>query len=366
MKLKHKGNFVMVRRGILKHLEDGKLTSIEFAAYLVAILKADKSNGVWQGSSIALAAALGSEVSQQTAERILAKLTKKKYLKSFRVHGQRGNKPYLINRYLITNGEGEVGVVNAADSTNWKKPALFPEGDNEGDSEADTEVDNEGDVEAYSIQPIQPIQSKQSIQVGRAIEGVEPSAHPAPQESQPQASPSLDPNQKPANWDSLTPGQRGDWVAAKRARLTSRKPTPTPVPAAPRGDKRVGELVALVQRLLDIPKADPSWEEYASQLFKSNPDITMAELEETLSWATSADSDQPEFSWRLVISGATKPMLMIAKKLPKITEAYLGWLRRQKQASRKAEKTTEVSQKPGVAESMKFFNKAKRSANVTQ
>jgi hypothetical protein len=51
--------YVQLRRGILEHLQDGRMTSDEFAAFTVMLLKADHKTGVWRGAGKALARLLG-------------------------------------------------------------------------------------------------------------------------------------------------------------------------------------------------------------------------------------------------------------------------------------------------------------------
>src|SRR6202035_2681311 len=61
-----RGGFLMLRRGILEHLEDGRLTSGQFLALIVIMLKANIRTGVWFGSGRAIACILAR--SERTAK----------------------------------------------------------------------------------------------------------------------------------------------------------------------------------------------------------------------------------------------------------------------------------------------------------
>jgi len=74
------GNFVQLRRGLLEHVETGRLSAREFAAYVLIVLLADASTGVWWGNSVALAAKFGSgDVSELAAQKTLRSLGEKGY-----------------------------------------------------------------------------------------------------------------------------------------------------------------------------------------------------------------------------------------------------------------------------------------------
>ena len=70
--------YVQLRRGILEHLQDGRMTSDEFAAFTVVLLKADHKTGVWRGAGKALARLLGW--CERKGRLVLASLAAKGYL----------------------------------------------------------------------------------------------------------------------------------------------------------------------------------------------------------------------------------------------------------------------------------------------
>lgn len=90
--------FVKMRRGIIDHIESGKLNSDESAAYMLMILKANHRTGIWRGSGLALAASF--KWSLRTAQRVLSSLISKSYISAKRARGSRGNYPIKIERYF--------------------------------------------------------------------------------------------------------------------------------------------------------------------------------------------------------------------------------------------------------------------------
>jgi hypothetical protein len=70
--------FVQLRRGIIEHLKDGRITSDEFCAYTSMILLADHKTGIWTGCSKVLAKIL--HWSRRQAQAVLKSLRDKKYI----------------------------------------------------------------------------------------------------------------------------------------------------------------------------------------------------------------------------------------------------------------------------------------------
>jgi hypothetical protein len=79
--------YVQLRRGILEHLEDGRMTSDEFAAFTVVVLKADHKTGVWRGTGKALARLL--QWCERKGRLVLVSLAAKGYLSIARARGHR-------------------------------------------------------------------------------------------------------------------------------------------------------------------------------------------------------------------------------------------------------------------------------------
>jgi hypothetical protein len=136
------GNWVAVRRGLLKHLEDEQLTPMEYAIYTVILLGADKAIGAWRGSAQKLAQQY--HFAENTAYSALQSLESKGYIKRFWKQGQKGNYWIVVNGYLITIGPYRERFVDAAGTTDHEKPALIPDG-----NEPDEDEGREDDERAY-------------------------------------------------------------------------------------------------------------------------------------------------------------------------------------------------------------------------
>lgn len=96
--------WVPVRRGILDHIYDGRLTPSEHHALLSMFLLADASTGVWRGSAPALTTVLGY-TSQRTMATAFEGLEAKGYILRDYAPGGRGNFPILIGKFEITRGD---------------------------------------------------------------------------------------------------------------------------------------------------------------------------------------------------------------------------------------------------------------------
>ena len=70
--------FLALRRGILEHLDDGRLTPLEFAAFVVILISADHRSAIWPGSGRILGELLG--LSPSYARKILGALKRKGYV----------------------------------------------------------------------------------------------------------------------------------------------------------------------------------------------------------------------------------------------------------------------------------------------
>ena len=116
------GNFVKVRRGILQHLQERRLTTHEFAVFQLLLLLADASTGVWWGDSVGVSAYL--DMGQRAAKNALHGLKEKGYVRAFQQKGSRSTYPILIDLYEITVGDLRGSLTNAEQTVDWRKPAL--------------------------------------------------------------------------------------------------------------------------------------------------------------------------------------------------------------------------------------------------
>jgi hypothetical protein len=160
------GNFVQIRRGILQHVETRRLSAREFAAYTLIVLLADSSTGVWWGNSVALAAKFGSgDVSELAAQKTLRSLGEKGYIKSLRQPGSRASYPIIVNRYKITVGKLAGGLVNAENTTDWRKPAVFPVSEEVGETVSDAVGDAVSEEVGETVTPYSRSQEVKSQEV---------------------------------------------------------------------------------------------------------------------------------------------------------------------------------------------------------
>src|SRR5262245_51606035 len=96
--------WVSVRRGIIDHLLEGKLTSNEYLALVQLILFADASTGGYNVNAPLLMYRCGYGFSHDTAGRILASLHDKGYIWYRGVRFTKKPQPYWVNRYQLTKG----------------------------------------------------------------------------------------------------------------------------------------------------------------------------------------------------------------------------------------------------------------------
>lgn len=115
--------YIPKRRGVLEHLQDGRLTLLEYAAYDAMILLADKSSGMWWGSAKALAAICGAgDLTERQARHLLESLGQKGYIRRFATAGKRGNYPILVNKFEVTFGARKGMRLNAERTSDWRNP----------------------------------------------------------------------------------------------------------------------------------------------------------------------------------------------------------------------------------------------------
>lgn len=112
--------FVKLRRGILEHYRDGKVSAYEFHIYILLILEASYETGVWHGSAEKLS--IVYRIPSRTCRDVLAKLHQKGYIRRFHSPGKHGNYPVLINKYECRDGAGNEIHLNASKSNDWRHP----------------------------------------------------------------------------------------------------------------------------------------------------------------------------------------------------------------------------------------------------
>ena len=99
MNVNHK-SFIMLRRGLMEHLEDGTMNGRELAVYVSIHYWADFKCGIaWKMSAPFLARFLHEK--ELIVKRCLKSLSDKEYIKRFNHRGQRTYYPILINNYEL-------------------------------------------------------------------------------------------------------------------------------------------------------------------------------------------------------------------------------------------------------------------------
>lgn len=108
--------YIPIRLGIGEHLLRGDMGFFDLGVYTTIHLQADFSTGIWRGSAERLLATAPRGVSLRQIQRTLKHFTGLGYLKSFRKNGERGNTPYLIDKFTVRSGARSGHRLNAAKS----------------------------------------------------------------------------------------------------------------------------------------------------------------------------------------------------------------------------------------------------------
>jgi hypothetical protein len=106
--------FVPIRRGILEHIQDGRLTPLEFTAHYLITSQADTRTGKWIGSAKCIASALC--ITERLARRVLENLSRGDYIRRFPVPGKHVCYPILVHKFHPTSGEHKGEQLDAISS----------------------------------------------------------------------------------------------------------------------------------------------------------------------------------------------------------------------------------------------------------
>ncbi len=155
------GGWYPRRRGILEHLESGKISLLDAAVHDVLCLWADHKTGVCMGSAEKIRALCPAEISYKSVQRSLAKLDRLAWIKRWMVKGRRGNYPILICKWFVRGLPKGISVhdttcdlsmtwwsTNGDRTTDWRDVQFDPVHDPafsgpRGVREVDHEVDHE-------------------------------------------------------------------------------------------------------------------------------------------------------------------------------------------------------------------------------
>ena len=129
--------FYKRRRGVLEHLESGKISLLDLAIHDYLNLKANLvvggpctvPPGICISSAAAIHATCPSQISERAVQRSLERLEKIGWIRRWNVRGKRGNYPVLVCRSSVHDLSGNEYRVNGEDTTDWRSPALVPVGE---------------------------------------------------------------------------------------------------------------------------------------------------------------------------------------------------------------------------------------------
>jgi hypothetical protein len=120
--------YVRLRRGVLDHLQQARISFSEYAIYTILLQLADSRSGCAFTNAKSLEALIDRGLKQQRIQDILLELQLKGYVKRFgQAHVGSGSYPILIHRYQITSGEKKDWFVDAFGSKEYRKPKLVKE-----------------------------------------------------------------------------------------------------------------------------------------------------------------------------------------------------------------------------------------------
>jgi hypothetical protein len=147
--------FYKRRRGILEHLEAGRISLLDLAVHDYLNLKANLvigngfsiPAGVCITSANAIHATCPSQISERAVQRSLKHLQKIGWIKTWRVRGKRGNYPVIVCRASVHDLSGNEYRVNGEGTTDWRRPVYAAVGDLSSlASEADPKLSGDREV----------------------------------------------------------------------------------------------------------------------------------------------------------------------------------------------------------------------------
>jgi hypothetical protein len=149
------GGFYKRRRGILEHLEAGRISLLDLAVHDYLNLKANLvigngfslPAGVCITSAKAIHATCPSQISERAVQRSLKHLQKIGWIKAWGIRGKRGNYPILVCRASVHDLSGNEYRVNGEETTDWRRPTFVAVGDLSSlASEADPKLSGDREV----------------------------------------------------------------------------------------------------------------------------------------------------------------------------------------------------------------------------
>ena len=136
--------YVPLRRGLLQHLQEKRITRTEFDVFIILLLWADHRTGIATTNGTGLVFLSGGQLDLRWTQVCLASLETKGYIKRpFFMQGQRGDQKIFIDKFVITDGPLKGRVLSFADTTDWESPAYVEiREDNSEDNAEDNAANN--------------------------------------------------------------------------------------------------------------------------------------------------------------------------------------------------------------------------------
>jgi hypothetical protein len=157
--------FYKRRRGILEHLESGRISLLDLAVHDYLNLKANLvigngfsiPAGVCITSARAIHATCPSQISERAIQRSMEHLRKIGWIKTWGIRGKRGNYPVLVCRGSVHDLSGNEYRVSAERTIDWRRPAYVAVGDLSSlPSEADAKLSSDREVRVESREESKP------------------------------------------------------------------------------------------------------------------------------------------------------------------------------------------------------------------
>lgn len=101
---KQTSGWVKVRRGLIDHLADGRMTPNEYLLFMMLLMMADSSTGKGTINAPVLQACYLHDWSTRSLQRALAGLEEKHYIWRLNPSGHRRAYPFWVNKYECTDG----------------------------------------------------------------------------------------------------------------------------------------------------------------------------------------------------------------------------------------------------------------------
>lgn len=115
--------YVKHRRGILEHVEDGRLSVLDYAFHELLVQVADPSSGIARTSAAHLARQF--RIHRKLAQKHLIRLERKGYIKRFRKPRSHATQIVLIHRFECVSSPHKGLILDAVNTTNWREPVYL-------------------------------------------------------------------------------------------------------------------------------------------------------------------------------------------------------------------------------------------------